>query len=654
MLALKPNEHSVLVRSLRDARPQRLRSMREFAEHEIVIPDGPFEGRRFSCHRQPYTAEWFRLVDSKNWIRHVATGPTQSGKSLSAFVIPTLYHLFEYGETVICGLPDMDMASDKWQEDFLPAIERTRYRDLLPVKGRGSKGGKVSAIRFRNGTTLRFLSGGGGDKSRAGFTARVLVVTETDGMDTSSDSSREADKITQLEARTRAYGARRRIYMECTVSVEEGRTWREYKAGTESRLALPCPHCGSHVSPERDSLLGWQSAENVVEARRRSAFYCPGCGQEWKEEHRRIANEQGVTLHRGQEMGPDRAIRGDSPPTETLGFRWSAVNNLFVTAGDVGADEWQATRSANEDNAERELRQFVWAVPHIPPKLDLSSLSFEQISRRVIAIPRGIVPSDCLSLSAAIDIGKYLAHWIAIAWCQEERCHVVDYGRLEVPGAEMAVEKAILVALRQFRDLCELGWKRPDGSMRPPELVLIDSGYQAPTVYGFVKEAGRRFMPAIGRGSGQQSNHNYQRPKGAGSQTIWTGDGCHVSRLEVEGVDLVEANADFWKSFLHARIATPLSTAGALSLFNASPEEHLSLAKHLTSEKQVEEFLAGKGTVVRWVRQSRNNHWFDAAYNACVAGCLLGIRSSDSDSNSPDVVVNPPVTRPDGRGWLDV
>src|SRR5678816_4563381 len=138
---------------------------------------------------------------------------TQSGKTLACFVIPLLYHLFELGETVICGLPDMDMAADKWREDILPVIERSRYRQLLPSSGGGSRGGRVETIQFANGATLKYMSGGGSDKSRAGFTSRVVVITETDGMDQSGGRSRESDKITQLEARTRAYGSRKRIYI---------------------------------------------------------------------------------------------------------------------------------------------------------------------------------------------------------------------------------------------------------------------------------------------------------------------------------------------------------------------------------------------------------------------------------------------------------
>ena len=352
-----------LTRFLSQARPQPLRSMRQFAEEEIIIPDGPFQGRHFRCHRQPYTGLWFDAVDSGCWSRHVATGPTQSGKTLACFVIPIVYHLFEVGETVICGLPDMDMAADKWREDLLPVIEQSRYRELLPKRGGGSRGGRVETIQFRNGATLKYMSGGGGDKSRAGYTSRVVAVTETDGMDQPGGTSRESDKITQLEARTRAYGSRKRIYLECTVSTEEGRTWQEYKSGTQSSILLPCPHCRAWVAPEREHFVGWQGADSQAAARASGAFSCPECGEFWTAEQRIEANRQGKLIHRGQSIGADGQVTGAPPATDTLGFRWSAVNNLFLAPGDIAADEWRASRSADEENAEREMRQFVWCLP---------------------------------------------------------------------------------------------------------------------------------------------------------------------------------------------------------------------------------------------------------------------------------------------------
>src|SRR3954451_15175155 len=109
--------------------------MRQFAEDEIIIPNGPYSGRRFNVERQPYSGLWLDAVDSGKWQRVCSTGPVQSGKTLLCFAVPVLFHLFEIGETVIVGVPDLSMAADKLNLDLLPVIERTLYRSLLPTSG---------------------------------------------------------------------------------------------------------------------------------------------------------------------------------------------------------------------------------------------------------------------------------------------------------------------------------------------------------------------------------------------------------------------------------------------------------------------------------------------------------------------------------------
>jgi len=641
------------------ARSPRLRSFREFAEQELIHPKGPFAGHKFKADRQPFTK---LLLDefAKPWRRINATGPTQSGKSWICFITPTLYHLFEIGESVICGVPNMDMARDKWQEDLLPAIECSRFRDLLPKRGAGSQGGDFTSIRFRNGAALRFMTGGGGDKSVAGYTARVLMITETDGMDEQKSNSRESDRISQLEARTRAYGSRKRVYMECTLSTEKGRTWIEYQRGTASRLLLPCPHCSVYVTPERDSLIGWQEAEDVEPARERSAFYCPACGQEWSEDDRKVANASMRLVHKGQDVTPTGEIIGDSPQTDTLGFRWSAVNNLFVTAGDIGSDEWRAARAENEDNAEREMCQFVWCLPHQPSVWDSVTLDAQQIVRRTSQIRRGFIPDGTEHITCAIDLGKWLCHWIAVAWKPGAVGQVVAYDRIEVASSSLGVERALLLAIRQFRDeVCSVGWEMPSGKRMTPEYTFIDSGYKPEVVYQFCRESGRMFMPSIGRGAGQTYTQKYNEPKSTGAVVKHIGEEYHISWIEKDGVFLVEVNADHWKSIVHSRLTSPITKEGVASpgsivLHAASPQEHLAIAKHLTSEKQVEEFDQKRGTFTKWERVKRDNHWFDALYNACAAGHLAGVRVIE-----PHVVAaakkrkpRAALTTPDGRPFF--
>ena len=643
---------------LRQIKPRKLRTMRQFAEEEIVLPSGPFAGSRFRCYRQPYTGLWFDEVDSGRWSRLIATGPSQSGKTVACFVIPLAYHLFEIGETVICGIPDMDMASDKWREDILPIIERSRYRDLLPNKGAGSRGGSVQSVQFRNGATLRFMSGGGGDKSRAGFTSRVVVITETDGMDEQGRNSREADKISQLIARTRAYGSRSRIYMECTVSTETGRTWREYRQGSRSRIALPCPHCRQWVSPEREHLVGWQESQAHLEAMNASRFVCPACSEPWSDQERTEANHACRLVHSEQQLDEEGNVTGDAPATDTLGFRWSAVNNLFLTPGEIGADEWRASRSPDEENAERERRQFVWCVPITPSKWQDAELETHELSCRTNRLSRGMLPGGVEHFTAAMDLGKYLNHWILLAWTPGPVGHVIDYGRIEVASEDLGVEQATMVALRQFREMVTQGW--PVGTSadetKSPTLVFIDAGYMTDVVYAFCRESGNRFVAAVGRGASQQHRQWYNRPKQTGAVVKYLGEGYHFSWLGEQAQHLVEIDSDHWKSWAHQRLCTPVHGPGSITLFHGTPQEHLAIAKHLTSEVKTEEFVPGKGIAVKWERKRRQNHWFDALYNACAAGHYCGVRlvaeqPRESPQKSPEKRHSPSEPR---RPFVDV
>ncbi len=639
--------------------------MRQFAEEEIIIPDGPFANLRFRADRLPYAGLWLDAVDSGLYNEVVSTGPTQTGKSLLCFVLPILYHLFEVRESVICGIPMMNMADEKLTADILPIINRSRYKSKLPTSGPGCRGGSVATgrpIRLGNGTTLRFMSGGGGDKTRAGARARVLVVTETDGMDESGGTSREADKIKQLQGRLRSHGARRMIYKECTVSIEQGHTWQAYNAGTQSRIALPCPHCGEYVTPEREHLHGWQNAESVIEAKAKAHFCCPACGEAWTEEQRIEANAAGKLLHRGQKIVDGRTV-GEPPETTTLGFRWSAVNNLLVTAGDIGVDEWNASRAENEENAEREMLQFVWCKPYVPPVWDVTPLDARVVSRRFSddRFTRELVPDDAEYMTMGIDCHQRFGSWILVSWRPKCCGHVVDYGTFEVHSKNMAVERALYAALCEFRDETVLqGWRTPGGEVRIPDQVFVDASWMTDVVYEFVreKESGNRFRAAIGRGESQQMRRykTYTKPKKTGSEIKIIGEEYHVVWVPQERTFRVEVNADYWKSWLFERLRTPVEQPGSMQFYSSTDRnEHVAITKQLTAERQKEEFKPGIGTVVCWYRERRSNHGLDAMYNACAAGHLCGVRLIAEQRATAERKPEPirrGLTMPDGRPYL--
>jgi phage terminase large subunit GpA-like protein len=646
-LPSKTSAFALLHRMYKHAMSAHRRTMAQFAEGEIIIPDGPMEGMRYRLDRLPYTRLYFDAVDSGKWSRFAAVGPTQTGKTLTCFIIPALYHLFEIGETVVCALPDMDMANDKWRIDFLPVIQRTRYAALMPRSGAGSRGGNIDSIEFQNGAMLKFMSAGGNDKERAGFTTRIVVASEVDGFDTAGKASREADKMSQIEARTMAYGDQKRVYMECTASIPSGRIWQERESGTNSEIEMPCPLCGEWVTPGRAHLIGWQEAENEIEAEHLARFSCPACQSAWDETQRAHANRA------------SRLIHGNDPDSvKTLGFRWSAVNNLLVPAGVFGLKEWKAARATDEDNAEKEIHQFVWGLPYQGHKIEMAELKTDALLHRFSETGRGVVPALARVLTVGVDLGKYLGHYAVYAWADEARGWLIDYGRFEIASQELGEERATMVALRGLRDSIGGGFVQEEqGKNKSIDAVWIDAGW-APTaeaVYQFCDESGGDvWRPCKSHGAGQGMERAYNVPKSTGATVRLLGNNYHFSLLKPSGVLLVEVNADHWKSFYHQRISVPADHAGAVTFF-LSPDrnEHMALVKHLTAEKAVEEYDPKKGLMTVWRRIRKQNHWLDCSMLASAAGHYAGVRilspTAPQRHGTQRPTRRPSLTMPDGR-----
>jgi phage terminase large subunit GpA-like protein len=645
------------------SRAPQLRTMRQWAEEEIRIPNGPFEGEPFRADLIPWTRLFLDEVDSGRWQKIAGTGCTQAGKTLVLHAIPVLYHLFEVGETVVEGVPDMYMGADKWREDLLPVIQSSpSLRSQLPQRGAGSRGGKAQAIQFRHGATLRFMTGGGSDAGRKGFTSRVLAVTEVDELAVAGGTSTEADKLTQLEGRLRAFlRLGYREYLESTPTVEAGRIWQVIKQGTDSRIVRPCPHCGVFVTPEREHLVGWQDAEDEHEAKALAAWSCPHCGERWTEAEQLAANQAGELVHRGQTVTDSGRVEGPLPRTDTFGFRFSAVDNYFVPAGVLGQELWRAARAVDQDNAERYLAQQVFALPWSGPDIDLAALDPAAVSKRRGGIKRGIVPEDCLGIGIGIDTGKRLLHWTAMAVCQGGRRHVIDYGEQPTQWQTMKLADALVDALGALADYFDEGWRTLAGQPYQAAQVWIDSGYYEHTeaVYAFCRNAnagrhlapGRElYRPAKGWGEGPEMAGRYHPPKATNRDVRYVGPGYHLSYLPTARQLLVHVDADTWKSALHNGLSTPADEPSAITLYDAADlREHDQWSSQVSAEEREETFTP-RGIVRRWVRKRRKNHFLDASYNATAACDLIrriaGAKQAASSTNTPAASFTTPAGLP--------
>ncbi|MEO0966539.1 MAG: terminase gpA endonuclease subunit [Planctomycetota bacterium] len=632
------------------SRRPRFRPILEWAEAEVVIPKPSPRPGRYRAATQPAVAMFLHELADDHWRDTAFTGIAQGGKSLHGYVLPGLHALFELRESVVCGVPTMDMSGDKWRNDFLPIIEASRYRDLLPADGAGSRGGEVDAIRFRHGVELKFMSAGGSDKKRAGYTARIILQTEVDGYDEVRRNSREADPATQMEARGNAFGDRRRVYRECTVSIERGRIWTAYQHGSASRLALPCPRCGGWVTPEREHLVGWQDAEDEDHAAEGAHLVCPSCGGPWSEDERLAANREARLVHRGQEVTADGEVVGPRPRTRTLGFRFTCVNDCLNSMASVGRDEWLASRELNAEVRDRALRQFRWVVPIESEEKETNELDHHAIAGRWSDPPRGVLLPWMDAVAVGVDVGHHLLHWTAVAGRlrfgddppdDERWVQLVDYGIAEVHTRQLGLEPALRAAFAALNgDLPRrLTRVTADGEVAAPAVEPALWGYDSgdgehtPSVYRHCREMGPAHLPLKGFGFGQRAGAAYRGPARNGRNTR-KADGYYVERVEsglpgVGRVTLLELDANLAKSRLHDRLSVPVGTPGAVMLprpaDNAAgvptPGEHTSFTKQLLAERSMQARNKQGAVETVWGKtpgHSGGNHFLDSTAYALV------------------------------------
>jgi len=630
----------------KNARSAKLRSIIEFAEEEIRLPrdGGPHEGQRFKRERQPYVELLYNQFMLRKYAEFIICGPSQSGKTLSAFVVIIAYVVAELRTNMVIAVPDLNMVDNKWQIDILPVFrESPLLASLLPVKGVGSpEGGKVKdSVTFQNGVTIKFMTKGGSDQSKAGFTAPIVAMTEAAGFSENNSGSSESDPFRQFKARQRAtkqflkggkVNTKRQFFAEGTCTNEDELPWRARIGSTKSRIVCQCKDCKEWVTPEREHLVGWQEASDQFEAVENAVFICPSCACVIDEDAREKMNSGMRLLHDGQEIDAKGNVKGKEARSARLWFRWNAFNNLFQSIGDIASEEWSNAQIDEDDpdrlNGEKDLMQSVWATPYVPPSdatrpLDKSLIAVRTGSKE--NLKKNEIPADTKHLAIGVDIGRWKCWYFAIAF-QHDRMHVPFYGswNTSLTKGGMVEKKhervAIVDCLIEMTQFFESFTRKPDA-------VWIDSGYMPDAVFEACRRTGsgmrNRYKPIIGRGKTTRDKRKYSKPSRIGNEVRRAGNGWHLSYVPTRKGWQATVDVDTQKFNVQRALRNIEGQAGALTLFDAPPHEHKQVSAHLASEF-FKRWQEPDGSWKEEWFQTGHNHLLDCAAYAMGAGDFLG------------------------------
>ena len=270
---------------------------------------------------------------------------------------------------------------------------------------------------------------------------------------------------------------------------------------------------------------------------------------------------------------------------------------------------------------------------------DDTLLSVDEICGKINGIARYRVPLACDRLTMFIDVQKALLFYTVVAWSEDFTGAIIDYGSwpdqhrrqfsladanptIQSTFPKAGFEGGLYAALTKLTDEY-LGreWEREDGAVLKIERALVDANWGQSTdiVYQFCRQSTHAgiIMPSHGRyvGASSKPMTEYRKQPGDRLGFNWMVPNVAGKRA----IRHVIYDTNFWKSFIHTRLAVELGDKGNLSLYGRIPGVHQLLAEHLTAEYKIK--TQGRGrTVDEWkLKPDRtDNHWLD-----CIAGCAV-------------------------------
>lgn len=440
------------------------------------------------------------------------------------------------------------------------------------------------------------------------------IVDDGETRESAKSSKQIADRIRTIENDLGGLGGgRRRIgrLMLCTVinsmCVASQYTDKQQRPSWDGeRLALV------QRWPDRKDL--W---ERYIEIRKE--------GQEQGDKQGRAAHAFYVENREAMDAGVivsnawrfSEAVAEDGSPLEL-----STIQHVHNEASDKGWDyvfnELQNDPQDEETTEEDKLSPFVVRG------------SVASHHGRCNGIPRGVVPAECETLTAFVDVQHSRLFFVVCAWLPGGRCHVVDYEDFDPSDRHKVIgpEKAITERLQRLRDrFANEPYHLPDGGERALDIVIVDSGDQQQAIVDAVLAIGRPWWcskgeanyrhperdPKTGRyPSGKHPSHNRDR--------WYKSDQSLVQRRWQQ----IHFDPDWWRERVHAAFRLPpledsQPRSGCVTLPGDRPEQHSLFAQQICDRQFFREWVDEKRGFRQGWTEGKNDHYLDCMIGNFVA-----------------------------------
>jgi len=442
-------------------RPPADLSVTEWADRFRVLPSTASEPGLYRSSRTPYAREIMESLSANSPVIQVTfakgsqVGGTEIGLNWLGYIVDVAP-----GPTLLVQ-PTKGLARWLSTSRVKPMIDDCPVVKAKVAPERSRSGSNTVLAKLFPGGSMRMIGAEVAADLRQ-MPARYLNLDEVD--EYKPDLDEQGDPIDLAIKRTATFGARRKIYVVSTPTIEgNSKIWELFLQGDQRYFHVPCPHC-DHYQQLVFEQLKWEKRQPET-----VHYRCQACGERIDERHKTEMFERGRWVAKN--------------PQATDRHRSYHLSSLYSPLG------WYSWQQLVEDwlkaqGIPAKLKLFWNHVLGLPFAETGEAPPWEQLYNRRAAYRENDVPMGVLMLTAGVDVQKDRLECEVVGWGRGLRSWSITYLRFDGDPNQPLV-------WRELDELLERKWVHAGGSLISLTRLAIDCGFLPNKVTEFIRRSGR-------------------------------------------------------------------------------------------------------------------------------------------------------------------
>lgn len=556
-------------------KPEKL-TVSQWAEKYRVLDESSNFSGRWSNDITPYLVgimDAFNdpYIQEINFCKPTQVGGTEAMLNMLGWII------MDNPSPTMIVYPSDDLAKDTSNDRIKPSLSKTPE-----IKERFyENSSKELNLKFR-GMRI-YLRGSGSPGKLASKSIKYLFFDEIDKMD--GASRKEASPYNLAKERTRTFTYSKKIYTCSTPTLKTNYVWQIHEDADEQRkYFVPCPHCGEYITFVFKQIRFPEGKEGMTNAERAkdAVYVCQKCGCV-------ITDRDKIKMLRKGEWRDVKKNCVGRP--RKVSFWLNALYSRFLTWAEIALEFLDS-----KDDPEQ-LQNFVnsWlAEPWEDTKLKTNA---DLVLERQTESAEFVVPDWAKMLTAGVDVQENCLYWTIRAWGNYMTSQNIAHGQA--------------FSFVELEKIMNLEYRMQNGSPMLVSLALIDSGYNADSVYDFCVGNSDWALPSKGSSNPMNSHYKFSTVNKSGSKAF--------------GMNLVLIDTGKYKDMIAGRMRKQ-NGSGAWMVYAGCDREY---AEQVTAEHKVNVRTNNGKMKQEWVQKTSHadNHYLDCEVYAMAAADVMGVRS---------------------------